>query len=169
MQLKWDIFLVRSYTNTSGLCIVTYWRVLFTMDIYFRSKTQHITVKHSQQLFEHTYTSNILLSPTLDSNRLRPAGPLLVLFHTNWPSNQSKSVINSLVTIEPNYNLFTLFRDNALRPSSIVASLRRRNNVVLLHCYVTGHWRHVATETIARNSIFLLRFETFYHATLSDC
>jgi hypothetical protein len=40
-----------------------------------------------------------------------------------------------------------------LRSSSIVASLRRRNNVVLVHCYVTGHRRDVATETITRNTI----------------
>jgi len=40
-----------------------------------------------------------------------------------------------------------------LRPSSIVALLRKRNNVVLVHCYVTGHRRHVATETITRNNI----------------
>jgi hypothetical protein len=40
-----------------------------------------------------------------------------------------------------------------LRPPSIVASLRIRNNVVLVHCHVTGHRRHVATETITRNNI----------------
>jgi hypothetical protein len=44
-----------------------------------------------------------------------------------------------------------------LRPSSIVASLRRRNNVVLVHCYVTGHRRHVATETITRNNILHMK------------
>jgi hypothetical protein len=29
------------------------------MELYYNSKTQHTTVKHSQQLFEHTYTSNL--------------------------------------------------------------------------------------------------------------
>jgi hypothetical protein len=40
-------------------CIVTYSRVLFTMELYCTPKSQHTTVKHSQQLFEHTYRSNL--------------------------------------------------------------------------------------------------------------
>jgi hypothetical protein len=31
--------------------------VLFTMDVYFRSKTQHNTVKYNQQLSKHTCAS----------------------------------------------------------------------------------------------------------------
>jgi hypothetical protein len=38
--------------------IVTYSGVLFTMELYCTPKSQYTTVKHSQQLFEHTYTSN---------------------------------------------------------------------------------------------------------------
>jgi hypothetical protein len=37
--------------------IVMYSRVLFTMELYCTPKSQHTTVKHSQQLFEHKYTS----------------------------------------------------------------------------------------------------------------
>jgi hypothetical protein len=44
-----------------------------------------------------------------------------------------------------------------LRPSSIVASLRRRNNLVLLNCYVTWHRCHIATETLTRNIASSLR------------
>jgi len=36
--------------------IVTYWSVLFTMDAYFRSKTQQTTVKYNQQLSKHSTT-----------------------------------------------------------------------------------------------------------------
>jgi hypothetical protein len=38
-----------------------------------------------------------------------------------------------------------------LRPSNILASLTRRNSVVLVHRYVTGHRRYVTTQTITRN------------------
>jgi hypothetical protein len=38
--------------------IVTYSGVLFTMELYCTPKGQYTTVKHSQQLFEHTYTSD---------------------------------------------------------------------------------------------------------------
>jgi hypothetical protein len=34
--------------------IVTYSGVLFTMELYCTPKSQYTTVKHSQQLFEHT-------------------------------------------------------------------------------------------------------------------
>jgi hypothetical protein len=39
--------------------ILTYSGVLFTMELYCTPKSQHTTVKHSRQLFEHTYTSNL--------------------------------------------------------------------------------------------------------------
>jgi hypothetical protein len=39
--------------------IVTYSGVLFTMELYYTPKSQPTTVKHNQQLFEHTYTSNL--------------------------------------------------------------------------------------------------------------
>jgi hypothetical protein len=42
----------RTYCNVLG-------GVLFTMELYCTPKTQHTTVKHSQKLFEHTYTSNL--------------------------------------------------------------------------------------------------------------
>jgi hypothetical protein len=41
------------------LYIVTYSGVLFTMELYCTPKSQHTTVKHSQHLFKHTYTSNL--------------------------------------------------------------------------------------------------------------
>jgi hypothetical protein len=40
------------------LAVVTYSGVLFTMELYCTPKGQYTTVKHSQQLFEHTYTSD---------------------------------------------------------------------------------------------------------------
>jgi hypothetical protein len=33
--------------------------VLFTMELYCTMKSKDTTVRHSQQLFEHTYTSNL--------------------------------------------------------------------------------------------------------------
>jgi hypothetical protein len=36
------------------------------MELYFNSKTQHTTVKHSQQLYEHNVHICLSLSPTLD-------------------------------------------------------------------------------------------------------
>jgi hypothetical protein len=45
-----------------------------------------------------------------------------------------------------------------LRPSSIVALLWKRNNVVLVHCYVAGHRRQDATETITCNNNVIVRF-----------
>jgi hypothetical protein len=44
---------------------VTYSGVLFTMELYCTPKSQHTTVKHSWQLFEHTYTSNLYSLGTL--------------------------------------------------------------------------------------------------------
>jgi hypothetical protein len=44
-----------------------------------------------------------------------------------------------------------------LRPSSILASLTRRNNIVLVHRYVTGHRKYVTTQTITRNIATSLR------------
>jgi hypothetical protein len=38
---------------------VTYSGVLFMMELYCTPKSQHTTVKHSQKLFEHTYTSDL--------------------------------------------------------------------------------------------------------------
>jgi hypothetical protein len=51
--------------------IITYSGVLFTMELYCTPKSQHTTVKHSQQLFEHTYTSNLygLRTLTQSSNQ----------------------------------------------------------------------------------------------------
>jgi hypothetical protein len=40
------------------LYIVTYSGSIFTMELYCTPKSQYTTVKHSQQLFEHTYTSD---------------------------------------------------------------------------------------------------------------
>jgi hypothetical protein len=48
-----------SYSKNQLINIVTYSGVLFTMELYCTPKSQHTTVKHSQQLFGHTYTSNL--------------------------------------------------------------------------------------------------------------
>jgi hypothetical protein len=47
------------WQTTGPFSIVTYSGVLFTMELYCTPKSQHTTVKHSQQLFEHTYTSDL--------------------------------------------------------------------------------------------------------------
>jgi hypothetical protein len=44
---------------------VTYSGVLFTMKLYCTPRSQHTSVKHSRQLFEHTYTSNLSGTGTL--------------------------------------------------------------------------------------------------------
>jgi hypothetical protein len=109
------------------------------MELYCNSKTQHTTVKHSQQLFEHTYTSNLYGLGTLTA----ASKPIQSRKQQNsllWKS--ITACLHCCATME-------------LRQSSIVASLRRRKNVVLVHFYVTGHRRHVATETITRNNINL--------------
>jgi hypothetical protein len=40
--------------------IITFSRVLFTMEFYFRSKTQHTTVKYNQQLSRHMSGQSII-------------------------------------------------------------------------------------------------------------
>jgi hypothetical protein len=47
------------------LHIVTHSGVLFTMELYCTPKSQYTTVKHSQKLFEHTYTSDLYGTGTL--------------------------------------------------------------------------------------------------------
>jgi hypothetical protein len=122
-----------------GICSVTYSGVLFTMELYCNSKSQHTTVKHSQQLFKHMYTSNLYGLGTLTPIEFVQQDHFRSSSKTNWLSKPIQSHIqqNSLlwksitaclrccVTVE-------------LRPSSIVASLRRCNNVVPVHCYVTA-------------------------------
>jgi hypothetical protein len=57
-----------------------------------------------------------------------------------------------------------------LRPSSIVVSLRRRNSVVLVHCYVTGHRHHIAMETITRNNtLYLAHFLIYKFQIKLEC
>jgi hypothetical protein len=48
--------------------IVTYSGVLFTMELYCTPKSQPTTVKHNQQLFEQSYTSNLYGLGTLNSH-----------------------------------------------------------------------------------------------------
>jgi hypothetical protein len=45
--------------NIYNECIVTFQWVLFHDGTLLHSKSQYTTVKHSQQLFEHTYTSDL--------------------------------------------------------------------------------------------------------------
>jgi hypothetical protein len=42
-----------------GYGIVTYSRVLFTMELYYNSKIQYTTVNYNQHLSEYMYTSNL--------------------------------------------------------------------------------------------------------------
>jgi hypothetical protein len=52
IQLCLDLYTFQS--TQAVLNIVTYSGVLFTMELYCTPKSQYTTVKHSQQLFEHT-------------------------------------------------------------------------------------------------------------------
>jgi hypothetical protein len=45
-------------SHTCFYCIVTYSGVLFHDGTLLHSKSQYTSVKHSQKLFEHTYTSD---------------------------------------------------------------------------------------------------------------
>jgi hypothetical protein len=49
--------------------------------------------------------------------------------------------------------LFTLLHDNETKAVQYCCVAKERNNVVVVHCYVAGHRRHDATETITRNSV----------------
>jgi hypothetical protein len=126
---------------------VTYSRVLFTMDLYYNPKIQHTTVNYNQHLSEHTYTSNLYGLGTLTPIEFVQQDLLWSLSNTNWPSKpiQSRRQQNSLLWKSITACLHCCVTME-LRPSSIVASLRRRKNLVLLNCYVTGHRCHIATK-----------------------
>jgi hypothetical protein len=53
-----NLYTNRNFMFSSEIYIVTYSGVLFTMELYCTPKGQYTTVKHSRQLFEHTYTSD---------------------------------------------------------------------------------------------------------------
>jgi hypothetical protein len=55
------------------------------------SKSQYITVKHSRQLLEHTYTSDPHGLGNTNSYRILPTGPLVAIFHHSLPFFQSES------------------------------------------------------------------------------
>jgi hypothetical protein len=64
------------------------------MELYCTPKSQHPAVEHIQQLFEHTYTSNLYGLGT-NSNRICPTGTLLVLLqHEVAFKNQSNPADN---------------------------------------------------------------------------
>jgi hypothetical protein len=60
------------------------------MELYCTPNSQYTTVKHSQQLFEHTYTSDPHGLGT-HSYRILPAGPLVAIFQHSLPFLQSES------------------------------------------------------------------------------
>jgi hypothetical protein len=110
------------------------------MELYLNSKTEQTAVKHNQKVSKHTCASNLYDLPTRTNS-----------------TNQKKSVDHNLVTTEmspcPWCTALFGFAD---RSSIIVASLRRRNNVVPLYCYVTVLMsRCYGNLTITRNSIIL--------------
>jgi hypothetical protein len=72
------------------------------MELYCTPKSQHTTVKHSQQRFEHTYMSNLygLWTLTQSSNQKESVACLHVTISKhNW-LNQSKSEDDNPVTVE---------------------------------------------------------------------
>jgi hypothetical protein len=128
------------------------------MELYCNSRTQHTTVKHSQQLFKHTYTSSLYCLGTLTPIEFVQQDLFWSSSNTNSPPKpiQSRRQRNSLLLKSITARLHCCVTME-LRPSRIVTSLRIHNNVVLLHCYVTGYLHHVAMETITRNNIIILR------------
>jgi hypothetical protein len=56
------------------------------MELYCNSKTQHTTVKHSQQLSRHTYTSNLYGLGTLTPIEFVQQDLFWSSSNTNWPS-----------------------------------------------------------------------------------
>jgi hypothetical protein len=108
------------------------------------SKSQYTTVRHSQKLFEHTYTSNLEGLGTLNhaSNQQESVAKYTRTSLLARSQDQTGHVSRIPNTIET--CVYCCERNNAaclrcyppmtLRPSSIVAYLRKRNNVVLSHC-----------------------------------
>jgi hypothetical protein len=124
------------------------------MELCCTPKTQHTTVNYKQNT---TYTSNLYGLGTLTPIEFFQQHLFWSSSNTNWPSKpiQSRRQQNSLL-----WKSITAFlhcsATTELRQSSIVASYRRRNNVVLVHCYLTGHRRHLATETITCNNTMMM-------------
>jgi radical SAM superfamily enzyme len=75
------------------------------MELYCNSKTQHTTIKYSQQLSEHNVRVYLSLSPTPDC--LHDMSLAILTLDSN-----QLTVMNNLVTMEPNYSLFTLLSDS---------------------------------------------------------
>jgi hypothetical protein len=102
--------------------IVTYSRVLFTMELCYNSKIQHTTVNYNQQLSEHTYTSNKYGLGTLTPIEFVQQDLFWSSSNTNWPSKpiQSRIQQNSLLwkSITACAHCCATME---LRPSSIVA------------------------------------------------
>jgi hypothetical protein len=71
------------------VCIVTYSRVLFTMELHCNCKTQHTTIKYNQQLLDHTYTSNLYGLGTLTPVQFVQQDLFWSSSNTNWPSKTS--------------------------------------------------------------------------------
>jgi hypothetical protein len=55
----WNIAAISAYYVTLPHILLYRTRVLFTMELYCTPKSQHTTVKHSQELLEHTYMSDL--------------------------------------------------------------------------------------------------------------
>jgi hypothetical protein len=75
------------------------------MELCCNSKTQHTTVKYSQQLSDHNVLVYLSLSPTPDW--LHDMSLTILTLDSN-----QLTVMNNLVTMEPNYSLFTLLSDS---------------------------------------------------------
>jgi hypothetical protein len=79
--------------------IVTNSQVLFHSVTLLHSKSQYTTVKHSRQLLEHTYTSDLHGLETPNSYRILPAGPVVAIFQHSLPFLQSESFQTHVGTI----------------------------------------------------------------------
>jgi hypothetical protein len=132
------------------------------MELYCNSKTQHTTVKHSQQLSKHTYMSNLYGLGTLTPIEFVQQDLFWSSSNTNWPSKTNPiPQTTKLVTLLINYSLFTLLRDNGTKAIQyccvaketqlycVIALLRNR---APSHCYGNHNtqqygylWMHLGT------------------------
>jgi hypothetical protein len=83
----------------SYLTIVTYSGFSIHDGTLLHSRSQYTTVKHSQHLFEHMYTSDPHGLGTPNSYRILPTGPLVVIFQHSLPFLQSESFQTHVRTI----------------------------------------------------------------------
>jgi hypothetical protein len=120
-------------TSISKYSIVTYSRVLFRWNFTATPKLNKLQL-HSQQLFEHTYASNLYSLGTLTPIEFVQQNLFWSSSNTNWPSKAIQSHRQQNSTVEINYSLFTLLHDNGTKAAQYccVTKETQRCTTVLL-------------------------------------